>query len=143
MCACMQLCSAATLPWTTDFLLSLFLPPSSLQLQQMLHTVQVPSTCPDQQNRTTLCLYSSTFSLWRYIVKACSSSSEMLGRATFVLCQLQSWLLCLYILFLEECSIIRQEFQRDTCTTTTACTALEKVKLGVSAKIGRPAQHLC
>ena len=75
-----------------------------------------------------------------------TSSVEMQGRAKVVSRQLQSLKTVMFMHFmldvLEECSILSLAFQKDSTTLTTVTTALERVELGLSAMIGRPAKHL-
>ena len=82
----------------------------------------------------------------QHTVEAHSSSPEMQGRAKWVCRQLQSCKTVMFIHFildvLEETSIVSQVFQKETSTLTTVCTALQRVEQGMSAMVGRPAQHL-
>ena len=82
----------------------------------------------------------------QHTVEARSSSSEMQGRAKLVSRQLQSLKTVMFMHFildvLEETSIVSHVFQKESSTLTTVCTALQRVELGMSAMVGRPAQHL-
>ena len=72
---------------------------------------------------------------FQHTIEARSSSAEMIGRAKFVLRQLQSFKTIMFMHFildiLEECSIISQVFQKEACTITNVCTSLDRVELGL------------
>ena len=75
-----------------------------------------------------------------------SSSTEMMGRAKIISHQLQNFKKIMFMHFLldvldvlDECSFLSLTFQKDSTTLTTA---LERVELGLSAMLARPAKHL-
>ena len=82
----------------------------------------------------------------QHTVEARSSSSEIQGRVKLVSRQLQSLKTVMFMHFildvLEETSIVSQVFQKESSTLTKVCTALQRVELGMSAMVGRPAQNL-
>lgn len=82
----------------------------------------------------------------QHTVETHSSSAEMQGRAKLISRQLQSFKTVTFMHFIlmskKNPASSAKCFKRDTSTITTVCTALERVELGVSAVIGRPAQHL-
>ena len=78
--------------------------------------------------------------------EARSSSLDMQGRARNISCQLQNLKTVMFMHFLpdvlDECSYLSQTFQNDSTTLTGVTTALERVELGLSAMVTRPAKHL-
>ena len=75
-----------------------------------------------------------------------SSSTEMMGRAKIISRQLKIFkkIMFMHSLLdvLDECSFLSLTFQKDSTTLTTVTTALERVELGLSAMLARPAKHL-
>ena len=70
----------------------------------------------------------------------------MKGRAKVMSRQLQSLKTVMFMHFLldvlNECSHLSLTFQKDSTTLTGVTTALERVELGLSAMVQRPARHL-